>query len=199
MWRALHKGKNCSVWIAFWEEVWTFSPRWQPPPSHVLAKDRAFAFFLETLDITCRLWSARALDDGKVAEQELHGQTLAHPETDIKSIYLRGLAATISSFKSHIDWLQRILQKHRETHTDIHNPWVYLFLKIDRQFLLCGSSPSSLGRLHHLQPEPAAPRPKELNLTLGGIFSWTPFHCKTRTLYKMNGFPQIWYVPKKTL
>ena len=136
------------------------------PPPPCFGKIQNFCIFLETLDITCRLWSARALDDGKVAEQELHGQTLAHPETDIKSIYLRGLAATISSFKSHIDWLQRILQKRTQIH--IYNPWVYLFLKIDRQFLLCGSSPSSLGRLHHLRPEPAAPRPKELNLTLGG-------------------------------
>ena len=93
-------------------------------------KTELLHFFLETLDITCRLWSARALDDGKVAEQELHGQTLAHPETDINSIYLRGLAATISSFKSHIDWLQRILQKHRETHTDTYSQSMGLpFLK----------------------------------------------------------------------
>ena len=31
---------------------------------------------------TCLLWRARALDDGNVEEQELHGQTLGHPERE---------------------------------------------------------------------------------------------------------------------
>jgi len=60
----------------------SFWPKYIVIPYHQLDGNKVNFKMFALLVLTCRRWRARALDDSKVEEQELHGHTLPQPEED---------------------------------------------------------------------------------------------------------------------